>query len=169
MNKYSVNVNYIAEDLTTGGVAGSLTVEVEAQDSFNAKAIAYSKVVEYLHNIGYKDYNITVSDVLMIRPEATAIMKGKNMDTNKSSSEVRHKSVTVHYVCKYTVSVTSDEFRDITIEGDHLVMPTIYQKGITDAEATSKTIKMIQDLLSNTANLVALDILQTEIKDRSQI
>lgn len=69
MYKYSVKVNYVAEDPILGGVAGSLTIDVEAQDSFNAKRIAYSKMIDELHEKGYKNFNITVSDVLMLKPE----------------------------------------------------------------------------------------------------
>ena len=77
MYKYSINLNYIAEDpIGGGGLAESFTIDVEAQDSFNAKRIAYSKTVDLLNEKGYKNFNITVSDVLMLKPEATgAIMK----------------------------------------------------------------------------------------------
>lgn len=79
MNRYSIKVNYIAEDPILGGVAGSLTIDVEAQDSFNAKRIAYFKTVDLLYEKGYKNFNITVSDVLMLKPEATgAIMKDQD-------------------------------------------------------------------------------------------
>ena len=63
MYKYSINVNYIAEDpISGGGLAGSFTIDVEAQDSFNAKCIAYSETVDLLNEKGYKNFNITVSD-----------------------------------------------------------------------------------------------------------
>lgn len=80
MSKYSINVNYIAEDpLVGGGLAESFTIDVEAQDSFNAKRIAYSKTVDLLNEKGYKNFNITVSDTLMLKPEATgAIMKDQD-------------------------------------------------------------------------------------------
>ena len=87
MCKYSINVNYIAEDpLVGGGLAESFTIDVEAQDSFNAKRIAYSKTVDLLNEKGYKNFNITVSDVLMLKPEATgAIMKEQD---NKEKADI---------------------------------------------------------------------------------
>ena len=70
MYKYTVNVNYIAEDpVVGGGTAGSFTIDVEARDSFDAKRAAYSEMVDVLNEKGYKNYNITVSDVLMLQPE----------------------------------------------------------------------------------------------------
>lgn len=176
MYKYSINVNYIAEDpISGGGLAGSSTIDVEAQDSFNAKRIAYSKTVDLLNEKGYKNFNIIVSDVLMPKPEATgAIMKEQDKKekahiTDPYISSKRYKSVTVFYLCKYTITVNEDELRDVTIEGNYTAKATDYKKGISDTEATSEVIRLIQDYIDHIDNLYSLNLIMTEIKDRSMI
>ena len=175
-NKYSINVNYIAEDpIDEGGIGGSFTIDVEAQDSFNAKRIAYSKTADLLNEKGYKNFNITVSDVLMLKPEATgAIMKEQDKKekvhiTDPYISSKRYKSITVSYLCKYTITVNEDELQDVTIEGKYTAKATDYKKGISDAEATSEVIRSIQDRIDHIDNLYSLNVLMTEIKDRSMI
>lgn len=184
MYKYSVKVNYVAEDPIVGrgvagsftGVAGSFTIDVEAQDSFNAKRAAYSEMVDILNEKGYKNYNITVSDVLMLKPEATgAIMKDQNKKekahvTDPYTSSKRYKSVTVYYLYKYTIiSHMDDELRDVTIEGNYTAKATDYKKGISDTEAILEIIRIIQDYIDHIDNLYSLNLIMTEIKDRSMI
>ena len=176
MYKYSINVNYIAEDpISGGGLAGSFTIDVESQDSVNAKRIAYSKTIDLLNEKGYKNFNIIVSDVSMPKPEATgAIMKEQDKKekahiTDPYISSKRYKSVTISYLCKYTITVNEDELQDITIEGNYTAKAADYKKGISDTEATSEIIRSIQDRIDHIDNLYSLNVLMTEIKDRSMI
>ena len=176
MYKYSINLNYIAEDpISGGGLAGSFTIDIEAQDSFNAKRIAYSEMVDLLNEKGYTNFNIIVSDVLMLKPEATgAIMKEQDKKekahiTDPYISSKRYKSITVSYLCKYTITVNEDELQDVTIEGNYTAKATDYEKGISDTEAISEVIRSIQDHIAHIDNLYSLNVLMTEIKDRSMI
>ena len=84
-------------------------------------------------------------------------------------SSKRYKSVTVSYLCKYTITVNEDELQDVTIEGNYTAKATDYNKGISDAEATLEVIRSIQDRIDHIDNLYSLNILMTEIKDRSMI
>ena len=84
-------------------------------------------------------------------------------------SSKRYKSVTVSYLCKYTITINEDELQDVTIEGNYTVKATDYKKGISDAEATLEVIRSIQDRIDHIDNLYSLNVLMTEIKDRSMI
>ena len=86
-------------------------------------------------------------------------------------SDKRYKSITVSYLCKYTISshMENDELQDVTIEGNYTAKATDYKKGISDAEATSEVIRSIQDRIDHIDNLYSLNVLMTEIKDRSMI
>lgn len=86
-------------------------------------------------------------------------------------SDKRYKSITVSYLCKYTISshMENDEFRDVTIEGNYTAKATDYKKGISDAEATSEVIRLIQDYIYHIDNLYSLNLIMTEIKVRSMI
>ena len=86
-------------------------------------------------------------------------------------SDKRYKSITVSYLCKYTISshMENDELRDVTIEGNYTAKATDYKKGISDTEATSEVIRLIQDYIDHVDNLYSLNLIMTEIKDRSMI
>ena len=111
----------------------------------------------------------------MMKPEATgAIMKEQDKKekvriTDPYISSKRYKSVTISYLCKYTITVNEDELQDITIEGNYTAKATDYKKGISDTEATSEVIRSIQDRIDHIDNLYSLNVLMTEIKDRSMI
>ena len=72
----------------------------------------------------------------------------------------------------YTISALYMAAVDGTIEfGErhYTAKATDYKKGISDAEATSEVIRSIQDRIDHIDNLYSLNVLMTEIKDRSMI
>lgn len=183
MNKYSVKVNYIAEDPTVGGVAGSFTIDVEAQDSFNAKHIAYSEMVDELNEKGYKSYNITVSDVLMLKPEGfTAKEDTSSEESMISKMKENYKPMTLFesnmkqydmYRMGYEYQlIIQDSDENPVFHGEYTIVrdKSREDRPLTDTTAYMKVVQMIhddvEDKINSGINVLELKYIDTWIINR---
>ena len=193
MYKYTVNVNYIAEDpVVGGGIAGSFTIDVEARDSFDAKRAAYSEMVDVLNEKGYKNYNITVSDVLMLQPEATGtIMKDQNEKEDTLSEEsmiskmkenYKHMTLFESNMKQYDMYRMGYEYQLIIQDSDenpvfHGEYTIVRDKSredrpLTDTTAYMKVVQMIhddvEDKINSGINVLELKYIDTWIINRRE-
>ena len=185
MYRYSIKVNYIAEDPILGGVAGSLTIDVEAQDSFNAKRIAYSKMVDELHEKGYKNYNIMVSDVLMLKPEGfTAKEDTSSEESMISKMKENYKPMTLFesnmkqydmYRMGYEYQlIIQDSDENPVFHGEYTIVrdKSREDRPLTDTTAYMKVVQMIhddvEDKINSGINVLELKYIDTWIINRRE-
>ena len=186
MYKYSVNVNYIAEDpVVGGGTAGSFTIDVEARDSFDAKRAAYSEMVDVLNEKGYKNYNITVSDVLMLQPEGfTAKEDTSSEESMISKMKENYKPMTLFesnmkqydmYRMGYEYQlIIQDSDENPVFHGEYTIVrdKSREDRPLTDTTAYMKVVQMIhddvEDKINSGINVLELKYIDTWIINRRE-
>ena len=186
MYKYSVNVNYIAEDTVVGGgTAGSFTIDVEARDSFDAKRAAYSEMVDVLNEKGYKNYNITVSDVLMLQPEGfTAKEDTSSEESMISKMKENYKPMTLFesnmkqydmYRMGYEYQlIIQDSDENPVFHGEYTIVrdKSREDRPLTDTTAYMKVVQMIhddvEDKINSGINVLELKYIDTWIINRRE-
>ena len=186
MYKYSVNVNYIAEDpVVGGGTAGSFTIDVEARDSFDAKRAAYSEMVDVLNEKGYKNYNITVSDVLMLQPEGfTAKEDTSSEESMISKMKENYKPMTLFesnmkqydmYRMGYEYQlIIQDSDENPVFHGEYTIVrdKSREDRPLTDTIAYMKVVQMIhddvEDKINSGINVLELKYIDTWIINRRE-